>query len=169
MTSYTETRGMSLDRPGWSPRRARVRSRSWSMRSVCCIQHRGLRGARSTAPSARPTRSPRPDENLFTRAFTANVHSTFGVPNPCRIRGQKESFRGYSGPPCEQLETGSKNAQRLRKSAEEKGFEPLVPLRARRFSKPVPSTARPLLPVFSGFTRCRPSGPVGSRRPRLPS
>jgi hypothetical protein len=33
----------------------------------------------------------------------------------------------------------------LLKLAEEKGFEPLVPLRARRFSKPLPSTARPLL------------------------
>ena len=30
-------------------------------------------------------------------------------------------------------------------SAEEKGFEPLVPLRVRRFSKPLPSTTRPLL------------------------
>src|SRR5262245_31683786 len=29
--------------------------------------------------------------------------------------------------------------------AEEKGFEPLVPLRVRRFSKPLPSTTRPLL------------------------
>jgi site-specific recombinase XerD len=32
-------------------------------------------------------------------------------------------------------------------SAEEKGFEPLDDLRRRRFSKPLPSTARPLLPA----------------------
>jgi hypothetical protein len=34
--------------------------------------------------------------------------------------------------------------------AEEEGFEPTVPLRVRRFSKPVPSTARPLLRGVSG-------------------
>jgi hypothetical protein len=33
-------------------------------------------------------------------------------------------------------------------SAEEKGFEPLEPLRVRRFSKPLPSTTRPLLQVI---------------------
>src|SRR5271155_2553670 len=33
-------------------------------------------------------------------------------------------------------------------SAEEKGFEPLEPLRVRRFSKPLPSTTRPLLQVL---------------------
>jgi integrase len=36
-------------------------------------------------------------------------------------------------------------------SAEEEGFEPTVPLRVRRFSKPVPSTARPLLREWTGF------------------
>jgi hypothetical protein len=35
-------------------------------------------------------------------------------------------------------------------SAEEEGFEPTVPLRVRRFSKPVPSTARPLLRGVGG-------------------
>lgn len=33
-------------------------------------------------------------------------------------------------------------------SAEEKGFEPSVPVKVRRFSKPLPSTARPLLQIF---------------------
>lgn len=33
-------------------------------------------------------------------------------------------------------------------AAEEEGFEPTVPLRVRRFSKPVPSAARPLLREF---------------------
>jgi hypothetical protein len=33
--------------------------------------------------------------------------------------------------------------------AEEKGFEPLVPFPVRRFSKPLPSTTRPLLPGAS--------------------
>ena len=43
-------------------------------------------------------------------------------------------------------------------SAEEKGFEPLVPLPVRRFSKPLPSTARPLLRTVEVLALSRPRG-----------
>jgi hypothetical protein len=43
------------------------------------------------------------------------------------------------------LTTAIELQQKAQLTAEEKGFEPLEPLRVRRFSKPLPSTARPLL------------------------
>ncbi len=59
----------------------------------------------------------------------------------CQISWQNVSVAVHCWPP----ESPRQPLGKTEISAEGKGFEPLVPLRVRRFSKPLPSTTRPPL------------------------
>ena len=63
--------------------------------------------------------------------------------NPPSEPGQTGPSAGQSEPDVDSAEVEKPND-----FAEERGFEPLVALRLRRFSKPLPSTTRPLLQVL---------------------